>query len=106
MSSYAEVLGHRIVLDGTIGEVLHQLREARGKTRDWQRHQLRLSQAEFRCLENRPTPAAATFATDTLAIARACNVSEPQLLLKMLHEGMQLPGGSLSGDEASRVVGG
>lgn len=32
MSPNAEVLGHRIVLDGTIGEVLYRLREVRGQS--------------------------------------------------------------------------
>lgn len=103
MSPYAEVLGHLIVLDGTIGEVLYRLREQRGQSQAGQCYRLRMSQYDFRRLENLPTPPTATFAGDVLAIARECNVGEPRLLLAMLCEGLGINGHAP--DEASRVVG-
>lgn len=102
MSSYAEVLGHRIVLDGTIGEVLYHLRIHRGQSQSGQCRRLRMGSYDFRRLENRPIPSVETFMTDVLVAARDCNVGEPQLLLNMLREGMALSGSSA--DEASRAM--
>lgn len=90
MSSDSEMLGHRTVIEGTIGAALYRLREARGRTWDGQRRQLRLSPYDFRRLERRPLPPAATCATDVITIARDCNVCAPQVLLGMLREVMGL----------------
>lgn len=104
MSPNAEVLGHRIVLDGTIGEVLYRLREVRGQSQAAQCQRLRVSHYDYRRLAGRRIPPPATFAADVIAIAHDCNVGAPQLLLKLLREGMALTGSS--DDEASREVGG
>lgn len=89
MNLDAEILGHRMALDGTLGELLHLLRAHHGQTRVWQRHHLRMSEYAFRRLETRPIPPAQTFAAEVLGIARDCQVAEPARLVAMLTEGLR-----------------